>query len=73
MVLQIRELPSLDLVDGDSIIEIEISALEAAEFEHVCAATEPTAKIRADGANVSAFRATDGEIDIRQSDPRDVE
>ena len=73
MVLQIRELPCLDLVDGDGVIEIEISALEAAEFEHMCAAAEPTSEIRADGTNVSAFRAMDGEIDVRQGDACDVE
>ena len=64
MVLQFGKLPGFDLVDGDGVVKIEIAALEAAEFKHVCAATEPTAEIRADGANVSAFRATDGEIDI---------
>ena len=72
MVLQIRELPGLDLVDGDGVVEIETAALEAAEFEHMRAAAELAAEIRADGANVSAFRATDGEIDIWKRDACDV-
>ena len=73
MVLQFGKLPGFDLVDSDGVVKIEIAALEAAEFEHVCTATEPTAKIRADGADVSSFRATDGEIDVWKRKACDVE
>ena len=72
MVLQFGKLPGFDLVDGDGVVEIEIAALEAAEFKHVCAAAKLAAEIRADGPDVSSFRTTNGEIDIRKLNTCDV-
>ena len=72
MVYQFGEFPRLDLVDGDGVVEVEISALDSAQFEHVCATAEPAAEIRTDGANVCSFGAMNSEIHIRQFDASDI-
>ena len=73
VVLQFGELPGLDLVDGDGVVEIEVAAFDSTEFEHVGAASEATPEIGADGSDVCPFRAMDCEVDIGKFDTCDVE